>query len=182
MVRRPSAASVFTLIVALAVPAAHATGEVEQLLFQGVLRSTNGTLVSGAETIVFRIYDAATDGNLLWQETHSVTLVAGRISLLVGSVDPIGNPLESVLTVGADRWLAVQIGDDPEAAPRQALSHVPLAFVTRSADGADAAALTGTMFADGAVTLAKLSPDCQEGEILVRLASGWSCAVNPYSP
>ncbi|MER3330082.1 MAG: hypothetical protein RIF34_10930, partial [Candidatus Kapaibacterium sp.] len=53
--------------------------------YQGRLEDNNGDPVSdGNYSIVFTIYDAATNGNSLWTETRTVTTEDGFFNLTLG--------------------------------------------------------------------------------------------------
>lgn len=55
--------------------------------YQGRLTDSSGTPLNGSYNLTFRIYDAETAGNLLWEETHAGALIQkGIFSVLLGSV------------------------------------------------------------------------------------------------
>ena len=87
----------------------------------------------GEYTFVFSIYEAATDGVPLWQETQTVSVSEGLFSVLLGSV----NPLTDNLFSDRERYLGVKVGDNEEMSPRQQLSSVPYAFQAETAKTAD---------------------------------------------
>ena len=52
--------------------------------YQGRLTDTNGAPLNGSYNITFRIYDALTAGNLLWQGTYTnVSINKGIFSVLL---------------------------------------------------------------------------------------------------
>lgn len=108
-------------------------GAVPQMInFQGILRTSEGKLVSGAVNLTFSIYDAASGGTPLWSEGQSVTVEAGIYEARLGAVTPL--PLS--LFDGNTRYLGVKVGDDPEMTPRLPLISVPYAFRAAAADTA----------------------------------------------
>lgn len=117
--------------------------------FQGNLTDSTGLPIGNSANVTadvtFNIYDVETGGVSLWTETHfaadgeAVTVSKGIFNVLIGSGTPdpanTGN-LSSVLT-GEDRWLAVQIGSDPEMTPRQQITSVAYSIRSNSAANAD---------------------------------------------
>jgi len=102
-----------------------ASAEVPKLInYQGKLTDTAGNPVTdGAYAITFRIYDAETAGNLLWEETQSgVVIQKGVFAVLLGSVTPF--------TIAFDKpyWLAIKVGTDAEMSPRQKMSSAAFAI------------------------------------------------------
>ena len=112
---------------------------------QGRLLDTSGAPLTGTATIVFTIYDAATNGTALWTETQSLSLDGGYFSARLGEVTPIPG---TVLT-GAERHLGVAVNGDTEMTPRQTLDSVPYALVADNAIGD----ITPTTVTVGGVTV-----------------------------
>ncbi|MCI0530825.1 MAG: hypothetical protein L0Y74_02595, partial [candidate division Zixibacteria bacterium] len=123
--------------------------------FQGLLTDTSGAPVDdGNYSVTFGIYDSLTGGTLLWQETQSVSAVAGRISAELGLVTPFDQSVFSDI----DRWLGIQIEADPEIIPRTRLSSVAHAFKVGVLDGAEGGEVTGDVLIDGSVGIGTTSP------------------------
>ncbi len=130
---------------------------------QGYLTNSAGHSIKSPPDIqmTFRIYDTDTGGAALWTEVHgAVTVHKGIYSIVLGSVDPSGNPLD--LPFDEQYYLGVEIGSDGEMTPRQALTSVPSAFYSIMSDSAvhadsadsavDADALEGQAAADFAAS------------------------------
>ena len=101
--------------------------------YQGRLTDAGNNPLDGAYSITFRIYDAETAGNLLWEENHSgVVIQRGVFSILLGSANPNG------LDIAFDKpyWLSVKVGDDPEMSPRQQIASGAYAIRAAVADEA----------------------------------------------
>ena len=149
-----------------------AVAQVPQTLhFQGYLTTSTGVPVNAATAITFRLYDAASGGNLLWSETHDPVNVAnGNYQVVLGSVQPFGLPFD------AQYFLGVAVGADAEMAPRQALSSAGYAMRSIVADSVAAQSVSGAMIAPGAITPGKLALSCSLGDTLRQTASGWECA------
>lgn len=145
-----------------------ALAQVPQVInYQGMLTDAGGTALNGSFTIEFKIYDAATAGNVLWTETQTVTVNAGLFDVLLGSVTPIPYTVFD----GNDKFLSLKVGSDPEMTPRKRLVSVGYAFRAYNADKVDgkdasafveagqANAITTPMIQDNAVTAAKIAPN-----------------------
>jgi hypothetical protein len=102
-----------------------------ELTEQGRLLDNTGAPVAGSITIVFTLYDAAAAGNSLWTETQTVTLDDGYFSVVLGEQ----NAVPPAVFNGTVRYLALKIGTDPEATPRQMITSVPYALVAQNANG-----------------------------------------------
>ncbi len=98
---------------------------------QGLLLDENNVPVSGSLTFVFSIYAAATGGTAVWTETQMITLDGGYFSTQLGSVTPIGPTVFG----GGTMYLGIQVGNDAEMVPREAMTSVPYALVSLDATG-----------------------------------------------
>jgi hypothetical protein len=107
-------------------------GMVSPLLqYQGRLTDPDtGDPVSGTVTIFFRIYDSASGGNKLWEEGKDLAVSAGLFSTALGDL----TPLDRTMFNGQSLWLAVKVGTDAEATPRQ--QFLPVAYALSLAPGA----------------------------------------------
>lgn len=84
--------------------------------YQGRLEDNSGNPVSdGNYTIVFTIYDAATNGNSLWTETRTVTTEDGFFNLTLGENTAIN------INSNQQIWLNISIGGN-DLTPRTKLS------------------------------------------------------------
>jgi hypothetical protein len=118
-----------TTLAGMLLIAALAWGTVPQTLsFQGTLRDGNGSLVpDGDYQVTFRIYDVASAGDALWEETQQAPVNGSVISAVLGEIMPLSLPFDTPY------WLGVQLGDDPELEPRVALTASP--YSLNVADG-----------------------------------------------
>jgi hypothetical protein len=97
-----------------------------RLDYQGTLRDTEGTPLTGYYSMTFRIYDsvAADMEAALWSEEHiSVTVRSGRFSVLLGEY----TPLPATLFNSPDRYVGVTVDPFSEMVPRQRFASVPYA-------------------------------------------------------
>ncbi len=99
--------------------------------YQGQAIDSKGVPLEGPYTLTFRLYDAETAGNLIWQEPQpNVPVSKGHFSVLLGQ--GAGTPLN--VDWSKPCWLAVQVNAEPELAPRQQITSVPLAVRAESAE------------------------------------------------
>ncbi len=134
--------------------------------FQGRVVDGDGNAFTQATNVTFTIYAAATGGDPLngWQETHpSVSIIAGQINVLLGSIQALddpngdGNP-DDALSFSAPRYLGIRVGagTNQELVPRHQL--IP-SFHARVADTTVAGGIDTEQLADEAVTADKLAPE-----------------------
>jgi hypothetical protein len=94
------------------------------ITYQGLLKNSAGSFLTGTYAMTFRVYGASTGGSALWSETQSsVSATSGRFSVQLGSVTAIN------LDFSQDYWLSVQVGSDAEMTPRQKLTSVGYALM-----------------------------------------------------
>ncbi len=97
------------------------------MTFQGLLRDSASAYLSGTYPVKFRIYDTASGGSALWEETQTgVSVNSGRFNVELGSVTPLN------LSFGQDYWLSVQVGTDSEMTPRERLTSAGYALMAES--------------------------------------------------
>ncbi|MBN2543570.1 hypothetical protein JXI42_11960 [bacterium] len=90
--------------------------------YQGYLTdSEDDPVPDGTYNITFSLYDAATGGTLLWNETQSVTVTNGLYSVYLGAVTPFS------LEFDAPYWLELEF-DGTILTPRYKLASAPYAL------------------------------------------------------
>jgi len=119
------------------------------MAYQGVLTTAGGEPINGTRTLAFRIYDAPSAGNMLWQESQTLTLVNGDFNVRLGSVVPFTNEIWHQDNL----YLAIQVGTDAEMTPRQLIGAVPQSL------GVPPNSVTETELALGAATSMRMAPD-----------------------
>ncbi len=138
--------SIVILTVSLALvilgTASMATADVPpQINYQGHLTDDSGAPLDTVISMTFSVYNDSSMGSLvLWTETQTgVAVNGGLFDVLLGSVIPIPD------TVFASdwTWLGIQIGSDPEIAPRTKLVAVPYAFRVSTVDGSTGGVISG---------------------------------------
>ena len=103
--------------------------------YQGRLTDSGGTPLDGAYTLTFKIYDAETAGNLLWQGTYSgVNIEEGIFGALLGDVSDPGYNF-SGLAFDKTYWLEIKVGDEVMS-PRQKITSAGYAIRTETAENA----------------------------------------------
>lgn len=113
--------------------------------YQGLLKDSSGDPLTGTVSVTFKIYDAATGDNILWQETHTdVSVSDGQLSVILGQGTPPAEIGDEVFE-SAERWLGVTIGGDPEITPRTRLVSVPYSHRVNTVEGAEAGVINGVL-------------------------------------
>lgn len=101
--------------------------------YQGRLTNTNGNPLNGSYNLTFRIYDAETAGNLLWEETHTGTVIQkGVFSLMLGSVVNLDLPFDT------QYFLEIKVGTEVMS-PRQKISSAGYAIRSATSEIAESA-------------------------------------------
>ncbi|SVC29405.1 uncharacterized protein METZ01_LOCUS282259, partial [marine metagenome] len=118
-----------------------------KMSFQAYLTDANNMPVApGSYEMTFRIYDALTEGNKLWEETQTVTVDGSLVSLMLGNTVPL-------VTLKSAGYLEIQLKDDI-LSPRQELGASMFSLQADKALNADKAIKADT--ANIAVGYAKL--------------------------
>lgn len=143
-----------------------------KMTYQGFLTDINGTPLGNTspvnQTVIFRVYSAATGGTLKWSEQQTVTIDKGHFSILLGEGSAVGSepgnatvPLRT-LFVGADasdRFIEMTVAGTV-IAPRLQFFPSPYSYLARYAnqvvDGAGASVLSAN---NGTVSLPIVSGD-----------------------
>jgi hypothetical protein len=137
---------IFSLIVVVASSAVAAPNLIS---YQGVLTDSAGAAVTNpSQAMTFRLFDAETAGNLLWEEVRTVGVQNGNYNLLLGSV----TALDPALLAGDNVWLEVVV-DAEVLGGRQRLASVPYALRSAQAMTADVA----LSVPDGSITAESLA-------------------------
>ena len=97
------------------------------LTLQGKLTNTAGASISGTNNFTFRIYDAFTDGNILWEKANfNITTDAnGVYDVILPNIN---------LSFADAYYLGITIGTDNESTPRINLTSSPYAFRANVSD------------------------------------------------
>jgi hypothetical protein len=143
-------AKIFLIIILLQITSAAVFSQTTQLIkYQGVLKDAEGLLVvDGDYNLTFKLYDAASEGTLLWTETKQITIIKGVINTHIGDAVPI------TLGFNIPYWLGVSIESGSELVPRTQLTTVPYSIMTMNVmDGS----ISSVKLQDNAVTTAKIT-------------------------
>jgi hypothetical protein len=101
-------------------------------------------------SIVFTIYDAATDGNSKWTETQSsIVVTEGLFNILLGST----NPIPDTVFNEPNRYLGITVDADPELVPRSQITSVAYAKRVSTIDGASGGEVSGDLVLSGKATI-----------------------------
>jgi len=99
--------------------------------YQGRLTDTSGTPLNGLYNLTFRIYDAESAGNLLWQGTYSsIQINKGIFNIFLGDVSDAGYDFAS-LAFNRPYWLEIKVGDEVMN-PRQRIASAGYAITAEN--------------------------------------------------
>ncbi len=122
-----------------------ASAEIPHLIrYQGQAVDRQGVPLEGPYTLHFRLYDAETGGTVVWEEVQEpVELTEGHFSVLLGQVSALDG-----MEWTEPCWLSVQVNGEPELAPRQRITSVPLALHAGVAERLSVPVTTSTIADD----------------------------------
>ncbi len=125
------------IAIILALVAGSAYTAPNTINYQGRVTAPDGAPVpDGQQLMRFNIYDAPTDGVSLWNSGFlGISVVGGLFQYNLGD----STTLPDSLFDGEPRWLGVQVGADPEIAPRTEFT--PHAYTFRAFDANNADSL-----------------------------------------
>jgi hypothetical protein len=133
----PLTASLAFICMILIFSSALQAGVPELINYQGRLTDSGGDPLDTTVAITFTIYDAATDGNSKWTETHpSVIVVGGLFNVILGGYD---TPIPDTVFNNETRYLGITVGEDAELSERTRIVSVGYAMHAGKADTADVA-------------------------------------------
>jgi len=110
------------------------------LTYQGKLTDASGNAIEGSVGLNFKLYDASSDGNLLWQESQQVEANDGLVDAILGTVTPLELSFDQPL------WLGISVDGGSELEPRTELTAAAASFYAHA-------------IADGSVTDSKIGDD-----------------------
>ncbi len=128
---------VLLLVTALIMAPGLASAQLQpQISVQASLRSGAGVPYSGKVVVVATLYPSADGAVPLWTEVHpSVTVKAGVMQLILGSVTPID---ATILLSFDELWVGIGVDGEGEL-PLQPVTSIPFAFRAQHADSATVA-------------------------------------------
>jgi hypothetical protein len=130
-------------------------GVPRQISYQGVLREGDKVAADGTYSVIISLYNQATGGGSLWQETQNVEIKGGLFNIILGQYNGLPAPLP------ADAWIGINFNGMDEM-PRTKLTSVPYTFN----------AVTAQSLMPNA-TGAVLSLNGQQGAIELRATDGF---------
>ncbi len=150
--RRLVAAPILVALAASLVGLAAAGAVPLQLTHQGRLLDADQAPLEGTHELTFRLWDAAEDGALLWEETVTESLTGGFYSAVLGADD--ANPLDDGIFATAPVFVELAVDDGEPLAPRQEIASVPFALRAGTAENVAGGSVDATdISVDGAVVI-----------------------------
>ncbi len=140
-------ATILGVLLAMAVLAAHAQSVPELINYQGKLTQPDGSpIADGTYDISFQIYNASTEGDVIWGKTYGVTAANGQFNVILGAFGGTALPAAVNDIVYAftesERYLGITVETDEngnplaapeEIGPRQQILSAPFALEARTA-------------------------------------------------
>jgi hypothetical protein len=128
---------VLVTLLLLAAPSAALAQVPGYFPVQAFLTDSQGVPVDGSVELEFNIYDASTNGAVLYSETQTVQADAGALTAYLGETAELDL---SIFSDNQELFLGVTIDGGEELRPLQRLATVPYAARAQSAATADSAA------------------------------------------
>jgi hypothetical protein len=98
----------------------------QTMSYQGMLTDSEGQMVNdGTYSMTFKLYDQATDGNMLWEESQNVGILNGIFDVTLGESNPLN------LNFNQSYWLGITIAGEDELTPRIELTASPYSLNAR---------------------------------------------------
>lgn len=173
---KPSKLLILALLASMASRHAQAANVPELLSYQAFVSDASGNPIGAAQpvnrTVTFKLYDAATGGNLLYAESQTVTIAGGNFSVLIGNgvgiaglpgpaapANPANVRLGSIAV--HPLYLGITVDDgtpaaDPEISPRQQLVSSAFALRAAVAEALASGSLKTEMIDDASITTNKI--------------------------
>ncbi|MEN8251680.1 MAG: hypothetical protein ABFS32_22365, partial [Bacteroidota bacterium] len=125
-------------------------GQVTQTTsFQGVLTDSEGAVIEdGDHSLNFKLYDSASNGTMLWEETQVVPTVGGILNVILGKVTILDLPFDEPY------WIEMSIDGGEALSPRVELTSSVYSLMSKSVEDST---ISTAKLQDGAVTQEKLS-------------------------
>ena len=103
-----------------------------QLAHQGRLLDTEQSPLDGSHDLTFRVFDAPTDGVLLWEDTVTETFTGGYYATVLGADD--ANQLDDGIFATPPVYLELTVDNGEPLLPRQEINSVPFALRAGTAE------------------------------------------------
>lgn len=129
-----------------------------KLSYQGKLTDSSGNPLNGTYKVVFRLYDASSGGNKLWEEIYDpalsgsrgVSINKGVFNESLGSLNNGNGTHKNLKDIPFTQqtWLSIQVASDAEMTQRQELASAAYAFQAQNANTIGYVGINGTPMAN----------------------------------
>lgn len=167
-----------SILLLTAIVGASIAGVPQTINYQGRVTDSSGDPHEGPLILRFAIYDVSSGGDSLWSSGfHELTIVNGLFSYTLGTSVLLP---PSLFTTGADLYLGIKVGTDPEIEPRTKFDAVPYAYQAVSANSSDSAttvsdnAINSMKIQDGSVQFSDIGQnDATSGQVMKWNGAAW---------
>ncbi len=141
------------LFLCLMLPASALAQMPRTLNYQGTLATSSGLVPDGNYSVTFRLYTASSGGSAVWTEAQLVSTRTGVFNALLGKIIPLPAAFNT------SYWMSLQVGADPELAPRLEMAGVSYSLQSAVSDSSRKVgdgSIGSTQLANASITPAKL--------------------------
>lgn len=161
--------------------------------YQGKLVNSNGLLVStGDYPLRFRIYDAVTNGNLIWGPQvfngqtgpgygPLVSVVQGWFNVILGPSDTNAVPIANAFN-GPNRFMEIQLSTNAPFSPRLQVLSAPYALFAGKSDTAQSALSASIANDAGHASLSDFAVQASNATLIAGIGVNTSPAPNKLLP
>jgi hypothetical protein len=158
------------------------------IYYKGSLVDYQGKLVQDTLSIKFSIFNVSSGGSAMWSETHPAVIIWGGVyTVLLGNLTPLPEAIfwdqvpASVVRLGGDRWLGVNVAGQSELITRKRIATVAYAYHADVLDGRHASEFVSSVHPDtmegvdwcsGTIPMLTVINSCDGGAILAECSTG----------
>jgi len=122
---------ILNLIVILSISVTILYAVPAKINYQGFITNSAGEPITASISIKFRIFDAESGGNLLWEEEQTINVNKGLYNVILGTGTTRVGSFKPSLFLGEGRWIETVISNEP-LTPRREITSV--AYSMRASD------------------------------------------------
>lgn len=125
-----------------------------QLAHQGELSDADGPVTDTLD-FNFALFDAEEGGSEVWTEDHTIDVIEGAYSVLLGTETPVA----AVLAAEPALWLEITVEDSAPLLPRQPVASTPYAILADTAVNVDGGTVNASSLSVNGTTVVNADGD-----------------------